>query len=393
MNKNANLVKVLHFSSTVKDNCGIGTYQEACLAAMPGEREVQNKFFEISPYQTRVMSPRELDVAMAQLKKELKEYDVLHIQHEFGLYWSDELVRMVDIAKSLGKKVVITVHLSPSIVKELDPVRLRGLGPHSMMAYLRQYRHHRVKMHQHILPMRRADMLIVHNTVTKNALAALGVDPARIELLQHPVYPIVKPPVTHDVEKWLNKKQGDIILCMVGFLHRYKGVPAAVEALKYLPKNYKLLLAGGVKSDSDEMSYEDKVTDRIYELGLQDRVHITGYVRGDEYLNSIIRECDICVYPYDKVYYSSASSGALGLAFTNCMPIVAYPTESLKEAAKEVEGAIVLTEAFAYYELAREVRKLDLKKQSELSREYAEKFSWPKVSKHIVELYRGLLTA
>jgi glycosyltransferase involved in cell wall biosynthesis len=392
MNKNANALKVLHFSSTVKDNCGIGTYQEACLAAMPGEHEVQNKFFDISPYQTRAMSPKELDGAMAELKKELRDYDILHIQHEFGLYWSDELVRLVDTAKSLGKKVVITVHLSPSIVKELDAVRLRGLGPHSLMAYARQMRHHRVKMRQHILPMRRADMIIVHNTVTKDALSNLGVDPARIELLPHPVYPIVKPPVTHDVEKWLHKKQGDIVLCMVGFLHRYKGVTAAVEALKYLPQHYKLLLAGGVKGDSNEVSYEDKVTDRIYELGLQDRVYITGYVNGDEYLNSVIRECDVCIYPYDKVYYSSASSGALGLAFTNCMPVVAYPTESLKEAAKEVDGAIVLTQTFAYYELAREIRNLDLKKQSRLSKEYAEKLSWPKASKHIVELYRSLLS-
>lgn len=391
MNKSAQPVKVLHFSSTVKDNCGIGTYQEACLAAMPGEHAVQNKFFDISPYQTRVMPAKELDNAMAELKKELHSYDILHIQHEFGLYWSDELTRMVDAAKGLGKKVVITVHLSPNSVKELHPVRLRGLGPHSIMAYLRQYRHHRAKMHQHILPMRRADMLIVHNTVTKDALASLGVDPERIQLLQHPVYPIVKPPVTHDVEKWLHKKKGDLILCMVGFLHRYKGVPAAIEALKYLPSNYKLLLAGGVKGDSDEVSYEDKVTDRIYELGLQDRVYITGYVEGDAYLNSIIRECDICIFPYDKVYYSNASSGALGLAFTNCMPIVAYPTESLKEAAKEVPGAIVLTQTFAYYELVREVLKLDLKKQSELSREYAEKNAWPKVSQHIVELYRSLI--
>lgn len=391
MSKTAEPIRVLHFSSTNKDNCGVGKYQEACLAALADVSEVTNKFFEISPYQTREMSPEELDKATDQLKQELKDYDILHIQHEFGLFWHDEVARVVQAGKEAGKKVVITIHLSPSFVKELKPVRLRGIGPHSVVSYLRQIRHNRVKMRQHIAPMRQADLIIVHNDVTLNALKELGVEPSRIKKFSHPVYPITKPPVTHEVDKWLNKQKGDVILCMAGFLHRYKGTLAAVESLKFLPKNYKLLLAGSVKGDSNEVSYEDKVTDAIYNYNLKDRVYITGYIESDDRLNSLIRECDICVFPYDKIYYSSASSGALGLAFTNCMPVVAYPTESLKEAAKEIDGAVVLTQTFAYYELAREVQDIDLKKQSELSRQYAEKLAWPRQAKKILEFYKELI--
>lgn len=396
MSNTANPIRVLHFSSTKKDNCGVGKYQEACVDAIAEVNAemgtgVENAFFGVSPYQTREMSPAELDKTMQRLKEELKDYDILHIQHEFGLFWKDEVARIVEAGKAAGKKVVFTIHLSPGFVKELDPVKLKGLGPRSMMAYLRQYRHHRVKMNQHAVPMRRADLIIVHNTVTQNALVALGVDPSRIRKFIHPVDPITNPPVTHNVEKWLNKQDGDVIMCMAGFLHKYKGTLAAVEALKFLPPNYKLLLAGSVKGDSNEMSYEDEVADAIYSFGLQDRVYITGYIKSDEYLNSIIRESDVCVFPYDKVYYGSASSGALGLAFTNCKPIVAYPTETIKEAAKEVEGSVVLCQTFAYYELAREVKNIDLKKQSELSREFAEKMAWPKQVGKIVDFYKELI--
>jgi glycosyltransferase involved in cell wall biosynthesis len=382
---------VLHFSSTNKDNCGIGKYQEACLAALADVPEVENTFFEVSPYRLREMSPPELDKTMKQLRKELKGYDILHIQHEFGLYWHDEVARIVEAGQRAHKKIVFTVHLSPGFVKELRPVRLGGLGPASFVAFLRQYKHHKIKMRQHILPMREADLIIVHNDVTLNALTELGVDPRRIRKFSHPVYPITEPPVTHDTDKWLNRRKDDVVLCMAGFLHRYKGTLAAVEALKFLPSNYKLLLAGSVKGDSNELSYEDKVTDAIYNYNLQDRVYITGYIESDVYLNSLIRECDVCVFPYDKIYYSSASSGALGLAFTNCKPVVAYPTESLKEAAKEVEGAVVLCQTFAYYELAREVKDLDLEKQSELSRQYAEKLAWPKQAQKIVGFYQELV--
>lgn len=384
-------IRVLHFSSTSKDNCGVGKYQEACLGAIPVSAKVENEFFAISPYQTRGMSSHELDKAMVQLESELKDFDILHIQHEFGLFWQDEVARAVAAAKRAGKKVVFTIHLSPGFVKELQPVKLRGLGPRSFMTYLRQMRHHRVKMRQHILPMREADLVIVHNEVTKQALQDLGIAADRIKKFSHPVHPVVQQPTTREVDTWLNRQKGDVVLCMVGFLHRYKGTLAAVEALKFLPRNYKLLLAGSVKGDSNESSYEDEVADAIYAYGLQDRVYITGYIADDNHLNSIIRQCDVCVFPYDKVYYSSASSGALGLAFTNSMPIIAYPTESLKEAAKEVEGAIVLCETFSYYEIAREAQRIDLKKQTELSKQYAEKLSWPKMSEQIVSFYQNLV--
>lgn len=391
MNSTQNPVRVLHFTSTSKDNCGVGKYQEAAIAAMANMPEIQNDIFEVSPYQTRGMSPAELDKVMSKLKQELENYDILHIQHEFGLFWHEEIAKIVETAKSAGKKVAFTIHLSPGFIKELHEPKLHGVGPRSLVKYLREMRHHKVKLRQHILPMREADLIIVHNTVTFNALKDLGVNPDRIKKFTHPVYPIVEPPVTHNVDKWLNKQPGDVILCMVGFLHRYKGTLAAVNALKFLPPNYKLLLAGSVKGDSNEVSYEDQVADAIDQYGLKDRVYITGYIKDDTQLNSIIRECSVCVFPYDKVYYSSASSGALGLAFTNCMPIVAYPTESLKEAANEVDDAIVLCQTFSYYELAREVKDIDLKKQSELSRQYAEKLSWNKQAKKIVEFYEALV--
>lgn len=387
-------IRVLHFSSTLKDpHCGIGRYQEQYLAGMVGDKRVQNKFFDISPYQTRAMTPDEMNKAMEQLKAELKDYDILHIQHEFGLYWDDQFAKIVAAGKEAGKKVIVTIHLSPNNVKELAPVKLGGFGPHSWVEYLRQLRHHNRMMQYHIEPMRQVDLLLVHTTIVVKTLEGFGIQPDRIRKLPHPVYAMPKPPQSTEISDRLAKQSGDVIFCVTGFMHRYKNLSDAVRALKFLPDNFKLAIIGGVKKDSDDVTYENTITDLVDMLGLHKRVYITGYVHDDDRLNALVRECDVCVYPYDGFYYGNASSGALGLAFVNETPVIAYPTSSFVEAAAEVEGSVVFCETFAYYELARELQRIDFAKQRALSKEYAQKLAWPKLAKELIAIYETVAAA
>jgi glycosyltransferase involved in cell wall biosynthesis len=135
----------------------------------------------------------------------------------------------------------------------------------------------------------------------------------------------------------------------------------------------------------------NKLCDLIDTLGLQERVYITGFIVDDNEFNAIIRECDVCVYPYDGIYYAHVSSGAMNLAFSNHMPVIAYPTATFKEVAAMSDGATVLTDTFAYYELAREVQRIDLDKQRQLSKAYAAKMAWPKATETLVAIYQSLL--
>jgi glycosyltransferase involved in cell wall biosynthesis len=145
-----------------------------------------------------------------------------------------------------------------------------------------------------------------------------------------------------------------------------------------------------MKEDSDDVELYNRLCDLIDTLGLHKRVYITGYIPDDNMLNALIRECDVCVYLYDRVYYANVSSGSLNLAFANSSPLIAYPTATVKEAAALADGAVVLTETFAYYELARQLKQIDLKKQAVLSEAYAKKMAWPKVSRELAEIYAQL---
>ncbi len=382
-------VRILHFSPHDEDD-GIAKYQEQYLAGMRGDATVENKFFEVTPIQLRHMNPEQHEEAYARLKGELKDFDIFHVQHEFGLFVEDDFQRLVSIAKEAGKKVVVTVHLSPDFA--IKPVKLGGVGPRSMVAFLRQQRHRNRMYERHVTPFLQADLLLVHNDMTAQALTKAGASEDKVKKILHPVHQFPDPPKSDYIAGKLNKKSGDIIYCTVGMLHKYKGIFDAIRALKFLPGNYKLAIIGGlhpVETDivSDTVGIYNKITDLIDILGLHDRVFITGFVKDDDKMNSYIRECDACVYPYDGVYYANVSSGAVNLGFSNGKPVIAYPTAGFRELATYTDGALVLTDTFAYYELARTLQDIDLSKQSELSQAYAKKMAWPNLAKELAAAY------
>lgn len=378
-------LRILHFSPHDED-CGVGKYQENYLRAMDTTQDIQNDFFEVSPYQTRVMSPEEVAKVAERLSRELREYDIFHIQHEFGLFWFDQFKQIVDAGARAGVKVIVTVHLSPGFAIK-TPSR-GGLGPRSLLKFVRDKRHYEKMVAGHVTPLLLVDKVIVHNQVTLDSLVNFGVSMQKIVKLPHPVYDVADPEPSTRIAQMLSKQDGDIIYCITGFLHKKKGVLAAVRALKFLPVHYKLALLGGVKADSDDVEFEDRIANLIDQLGLHERVYIAGYVPTDSELNALVRECDVCVYPYDKIYYSNLSSGSLNLSFANGMPAIAYPTETLKELAHDANGALILTENFSYYEIARELLRIDISKQRQLSKKYAVNMAWAKMSKVLVRLYR-----
>ncbi len=368
----------------------MGKYQENFVNVFNDTPDdIETKFFESSPYKTRIMNQDELDEVIGRLKKELSHYDILHIQHEFGLYSGTEFAQLVAAAKEVGKKVVVTVHLSPALAFKFKP--REGIGPRSLVNYLRQKRLHLIFKKRHIYPMQNADLLITHNAGATNSLISYGVEREKILQILHPVLPFTKPSATStEIAQKLDKKSGDVIYSTVGFMHKHKGIQDAVKALKYLPENYKLAIIGGMQPISDEHNIYNKITDLIDALDLKKRVYITGFVEDDDRLNALIRETDICVYPYNNAYYGQVSSGALNLAFANERPVIAYPTDSFKESNKEFEQ-IVLTNTPAYYELARELQQLHVSKQLASVKDFAQKYSWPEVSNELIRAFRKLI--
>lgn len=379
-------IKILHFS-THNENCGIGKYQEMFMASMQSSKRVENVFFEISPNQLRTMRPIEKENTLVNLKKQLIDYDILHIQHEFSFLHGPDFPAIARIAKELNKKLVITIHTSPTLAYEKPG--LSGVGPRSIVRYLKMYRRKLQFNAIFTSAVVLADMIIVHNSVTLEALVDLGVRRDRLQLVVLPV-PFVDHGIKNSViSEKLNRQPHDIIVATTGFIHQFKGIDQAVKALTFLPSNYKLAVIGGMHIDHDPKVYND-ITDLIRNLKLEDRVYITGYIADDDTLNAMVRDCDICVYPYDRAYYSNISSASLNNGFANHKPVIVYPTTSFVELNAKVD-AMVLTGGFAYYELAREVERVDLVAASEKSKQFSVTYSYPLIAEIVVGFYQNLV--
>lgn len=379
-------MKILNFSSHYED-CGIAKYQENYLDELNSIDGVESTFFPYSPYQTREMNQQQFETVISELRSQIASYDIFHIQHEFGFYRNNQLELLVKTAKDAGVKVAITYHTSPDLI--IIKKRLAGFGPRNIISFLRSYRHNRKLITMHIAPLVASDLVVAHNQYAADQLAAYGVPAEKITTIPHPTYAITNPAKTDFIATSLNKKSGDVILSTIGYIHRFKGVDKAIKALSFLPKNYKLAVLGGVKSDSDDQRLYDELADLILERNLSDRVFITGVVISDDDLNSYIRETDLSLYPYDSVYYKGVASGALNLAIANERPIVAYPVSTLKETNSD--GHLVLTNADSYYELARDIQKINLKAQGKKITRYAHDNSWKSLTARLVDTYRSII--
>ena len=379
-------MKILNFSSHYED-CGIAKYQENYVDELNSIDDTTSTFFSYSPYQTREMNEQEFAEVINQLRKEIKKFDIFHIQHEFGFYRRDQLKQLIQTAKEANVKVVVTFHTSPDLIIIKKP--LNGFGPRNVLSFLRSQRHNKGLIDMHITPLQQADVVIAHNEYTAGQLNNYGLPADKVVLIPHPTYEVIQTKKSDFIATSLNKKDGDIILSTIGYVHRFKGVDKAIKALSYLPENYKLAVLGGVKSDSDDKKLYDMIADLIVKRGLTKRVFITGVVPSDDDLNRYIQETDISLYPYNSTYYKGVASGALNLAIANERPVVAYPVSTFMETNSEI-GQLVLTTSDSYYELAREIKNIDIKEQTKRIKQYANENSWKNITHRLMDCYKSI---
>ncbi|MCB0538110.1 MAG: glycosyltransferase [Bacteroidetes bacterium] len=384
-----NVIKVLHVT-THDEDCGIAKYQQNYIDSFTKNYpEIENQIFEYSPNKTKTMNEAQFNEALGLFKQQIANYDILHIQHEFGFFQHNELEQYVKFAKKMHKKVIFTVHTSPDVVIIIP--KLGGIGPRSIYKYLRERRHANELIKRHVIPLRLADIVLAHNELTIKSLLEFGVAKDKVIRIKHPIPNLISRLSSDEIKSKLDYHEGDIIFACVGFMHKHKGLFDAVKALNYLPHTYKLAIIGGVHPFSDSADIYNKITDLIVQYNLQDRVYITGFIKEDNRLNSLIQEAIVCVYPYDGVYYGKTSSGALNLAFANSMPVIAYPTATIREIAEDSKGAAVLTDTFSYYELARKLLTTNFEEKRQQSVKYAKIMSWNMQTSKLTKIYKSII--
>ncbi|MCP4542325.1 MAG: glycosyltransferase family 4 protein [Chloroflexi bacterium] len=194
----------------------------------------------------------------------------------------------------------------------------------------------------------------------------------------------------------------DVLLGYFGFLNESKGGEELMQALALLVEqegasdrgsHHHLLMIGGRVGSSDptNQTYADRVESLISKLGIEERVHWTGY----SYPKSVsagMLAMDMCVLPYrDGV---SFRRGTLHACLVHGRAVITtYPAIPLPEAQDGVN--MLLVQPRDPQGLAEAVTRLTcdpaLQKQLEAgATSLASEFTWERIARHTAALFRRI---
>ncbi len=237
-----------------------------------------------------------------EVLNDLGGVDVLHIQHEYGIFGdTDDVLRFSHLAKEEGltKAVIITLHTvyHPYSGKE---------GALEFQKRLNEF----------------IDLIIVHSRLQEFELYAQGLNPRKIVRIPHGT--LLNPYLWMPQNRLLHnlgvaKELRRPLLILPGFIRKDKGINVLIESLQYFNNEPSLLVAGEVKNpELIEVLEESGVT------------YVPKYLSSDEILKAVAA-ADTIVLPYKDRPGTYSVSGILHLSMGALKPIVGTRVPRLVE--------------------------------------------------------------
>jgi len=374
-------MKVCFLTTWLPKSCGIGTYTnylskgllkdknitidiitEKENSPVKGERiNVHPCFDRISEYDGDILS-----------KIEEIGPDVVHIQHEFGIFGND--FRIVNLLEKIKTKKVVTLHtLSVNYLKPKFP---------------------EVEAFNNLI-VKASDKVIVHQRADKSVLSRQSSDEGKISVIAHGTE-IMQNLDQMESRKKLGWREDIKILLLFGFLKKAKLCFPFVQALpsifKSNPDVYLYIVGSTCQSSEKEKPYFDRIKEELKEQGIADRVVFIDEFIPQEKVPLYYNAADIVVMPYDLTEWGA--SGALHLAIGSGKPTIISRIAKADEIRENISEEITPL-LHKKGEWSRVVNRILADKEFReyiinRTKQYAEKTSWENIAKEHFELYQSL---
>jgi glycosyltransferase involved in cell wall biosynthesis len=366
-------MNVVMFSSA-DPQCGVADYTQYLTTEL---RRFVN--LTITPYPpAKVRLRRDIDAeTYRRLGLAAADADIAHIQYDHLFFGG--------IRPGRSHFRIFLQHLNIPVVATIHEIRLASLRLTSpflafVEGFYRRLFYRRMLRHPKIL------RFIVHTKEHFRLLRAVGIPESAIFVI-----PMGVP--LHLVRSYdpLYAKHrygliGKRVLTIFGFVNRRKGYELAISALKDLPDDVVLLIAGGVP-DTDTSNYFARLQKVIEESGVAHRVHITGYLSEEEF-PVVMAATDLILAPFTEM--SGSASLSLGLAYGK--PIIASNLQPNRDIVDEQDclalfgikqpetlGPLILD---LLYDRERQ------KALAENARDYADRHSYAQMAEAIYRVYQ-----
>lgn len=294
--------------------CGIATYTSYLNEAL---RKIGNETFVVSPLGAHgagvFASYRPGSTSMpTQIFDISAEFtpDIIHIQHEFGLYGPQKgvhVIALIVMYEIAGIPVVTTLH---SVQEEPD---------HAESTLLR-------------LIVSESSAVIVHEQFQKDTLVKHFGQEEKIHVIYHGIREVE---IIKDAKKKLGI-EGKKVILLCGYFRPTKGFIKIVKLMPEICKqaNDVVLLVAGKARGLEFQEYQREFYEAINNSPVNDRIVVLRGQFPQHTFDTIVSASDIVVLPY----VTGAQSGIMAQCFAFNKPVITSNLLAFRELVKRSNG-------------------------------------------------------
>ncbi len=311
----------------------------------------------------------------------VSDFDLVNVQHEFGLFGGDWGNYLLTFLERLSKPSITTMHTT------LSPDSRIFQSPESIAA------------HNKVVKGigRYSSAITVMTKMAANILREnYDVDADKIRIIPHGTPPI--PSVPSELAKDALGLNGRIVLSTFGLLSRDKGIQNAIKALPELVKEWPDILYLVIGATHPQVrlhegeKYRKRLVRLVKRLELENNVKFHNRFLTQDELIQYLQGTDVYICPYINV--DQLSSGTVTYALGAGRAIVSTPFYYATEVLAEGRGLLCKFESPS--SITESIRQL-LENPGQraciekLSYEYGQEMTWPKVALKYASLFKEVI--